>query len=136
MQFKELSSLQVQGPLLTCLLPACDLYYPCYIRKQPCVVDIAIISNDQGRTLVLGGCATHPRSHSWWTTGLGLQPSLPEGRALPTFKVSFLRLLNSSVGEARGTACLHGSEAEVLPSTQRTDLGGEGGGAGALGQGS
>ena len=38
---------------------------------------------------------------------MGLQPSLPEGRVLTKFKVSFLRLLNSSEETARGTACLH-----------------------------
>lgn len=37
---------------------------------------------------------------------MGLQPSLPEGRVLPRFKVSFLRPMNSSEEMARGTACL------------------------------
>lgn len=38
-------------------------------------------------------CNSPKLTHSWWTAGLGLQPSLPEGRVLPTFKVSFLRLM-------------------------------------------
>ena len=70
--------------------------------------------------MVWGGFATHPNSHSWWTAGVGLQPSLPEGRVLPSFKVSFLRLMNSSEETARGTACLSsGSEAELLRCRQK-----------------